>query len=125
MRRQPQQQQQQPDPALQFVPQSGPSGMTQADPTSPADRAVAAALARPGVSGFSVTANPGAPPAGSATANPGQPNLGSALPGIGNVFADAIGRAQRAIQIQPRLFDDGSSGSGGSAGGAPSYYSGE
>jgi hypothetical protein len=107
----------------------GTTGITQADPTSLADRAVAAALSRPGVSGFSVTANPGAPNPGSITANPGMPAAGSALgllgtpstvgqlgtgapggaaPGMGDVFASALAaaqqRAQALMQAQPRLF---------------------
>jgi hypothetical protein len=143
MRRQ--QQQQLPDPAFQPQPPPAPSAgiLTQADPTSLADRATAAALGRPGVSGFSVTANPGAPSVGSVSANLGQPSPYSALQlgtqpgmtgGIGDVFARAaqlqagLGApspaptsgdlvAQRALQA--RLL--GSDGGGSSA---PQYYSG-
>jgi hypothetical protein len=46
----------------------------------------------------------------SVTANPGAPNAGSALQGIGNAFANAMGLAQMraAAQIRPDLFGDAS-----------------
>jgi len=97
-------------------------GQTQADPIDPDTRRAMAALSHPGVGGFSVTANPGAPNVGSVTANPGMPNVGSALsplsPQVGlpqgqgagmagmisDAFATAMGRAALAMQLQPRLF---------------------
>jgi hypothetical protein len=110
----------------------GGSGITQLDPTSLADKATAAALALPGVSGFSVTKNPGAPNPGSVLANPGMPSPYSALQGLGDAFAQlqaSLGGAsaaapgsgdlfaQRALQARLLGADGGSSAT-------PQYYSG-
>jgi hypothetical protein len=114
----------------------GGGGITQLDPTSLADKATAAALALPGVSGFSVTKNPGAPNPGSVLANPGMPSPYSVLQGMNGGIGDAFAQLQASLggasaaapgsgdlfaqrALQARLL--GSDG-GGSA--LPSYFSG-